>query len=127
MPVDVAPPPPPPPQVSSSSDWSNPYGTGGGQVGVSAPPLVAVSAAQPASTWDTWFGRGQQVASGLVDIFGRAVTPTGAPLQQPQHGLPLWGIVALGVGGIVVLGIAARSLRSRSYAGYKRKHRRSRR
>lgn len=124
--VDVAPPPPPPPQVSTSSDWSNPYGAGGGQVAVSAPPLVSVPASS-SSSFD-WLGAGQKVVTGLVDIFGRPVTPTGQVVQQQQPGgIPLAAWVAIGVAGVVVLGVAARALRSRrpSYAGHKRrKHRR---
>lgn len=114
--------------VADASEWSNAYSTSGSGSAYSPPPIVAVKTDGP--TWDTWFSRGSQIATGLVDIFGRVVNPqTGQPVQQPppSTGMPLWGIVAIGVGGIVVLGIAARSLSRRSYAGYRRRHRRSRR
>lgn len=129
--TDVASPPPPPPQVGTASDWSNPWGASGGQVSVSSPPLVSASASSPSgtSTWDSVFGAGQKVLTGLVDIFGRPVTATGQPIVAQPQGMPLWGWVAIGVGGVVVLGIAARSLRSgrrMATAGYRR-HRRSRR
>lgn len=116
---DIAVPPPPPTgQAGNASEWANPY--------TSSPPLVAVPV-DSGPSWDTWFQRGKQITTGLVDIYGRAVNPQGTPIAQPlpSSGLPLWGIVALGVGGVVVLGLAARSMRSRSYAGYRR--RRSRR
>jgi hypothetical protein len=119
--VDVAMPPPPPPQVSTGEDWSNPY--------TARPPLVSVPASEP-SSFD-WMGMGQKFTTGLFNIFGQAVNPQGDVIQQrqppPQRGMPLWGWVAIGVGGVVVLGVVARSLRSRSYAGYGRRHRRSRR
>jgi hypothetical protein len=115
---DIPSPPPPPPQISTASDWSNPY--------VGQPPLVAVPASSEPSMWDTWFKRGSQVTTGLVNIFGQAVAPSGQPVYQPPPatGIPLLGWVAIGVGGVVVLGIAARALRpARKYAGYKRRKR----
>jgi hypothetical protein len=121
--VDIAPPPPPPPQVSYAEDWSNPY--------VNMPPLVAVSASQPEPSWMDWFKRGQQVTqpalTGLIDIFGRpaggrAPPPPGIPRREA--GMPLAGWVAIGVAGVVVLAVAANSLKRRSVAGYRRKARR---
>lgn len=108
--TDIASPPPPPPQVSQGDDWANPY--------AHAPPLVA---AQPASQQFDWMGMGQRLTGGLVDIFGRPQQPLPVPQQQP--GMPLWGWVAIGVGGVVVLGIAARSMRKTSYAGRRRSRR----
>ncbi len=115
---DIANPPPPPlPQVSTADDWSNPY--------ANAPPLVTAVPANEPSNWDTWFGRGKQVVTGLVDIFGRQVTPTGQPIQPQPQGMPLWGWALVGVGGVVLLGVTARALRRPALAGYRR--RRSRR
>lgn len=115
--VDIAPPPPPPPQVSTGEDWANPY--------TNSPPLVAVPATEP-SSFD-WMGAGHRFTTGLVNIFGQAVNPQGQVMQRPppqQGGMPLIGWVVIGVAGVVVLGVAARSLRSRSYAGYRRRSRR---
>lgn len=116
--------------VTDATEWSNAYATSGSDTMRAPPSLTAVKADGP--TWQDWFGMGKQTVTGLVDIFGRVVNPqTGQPLPQPapSQGMPLWGIVALGIGGVVVLGVAARALRGgHSYAGYKRrKHRKHRR
>lgn len=114
--------------VMDATEWSNAYATSGSADVVGSPPLVAVQ--QPGPTWQDWFGMGKQTVTGLIDIFGRPVTPTGQVVAQPAPGIPLWGLVAIGVGGVVVLGVAARALRGRGmrrrYAGYRRhrKHRR---
>lgn len=74
-----------------------------------------------------WFGMGKDLVGTFFNIFGQPVgqRPPPVPVQQP--GMPLWGWAIVGVGGIVVLGVLARSMRSSpSVAGY-RKSRRSRR
>lgn len=119
-PSDIAPPPPPPQgQAGNADSWSNPY--------ASSPPLVSAQPIDDGKNSYDWVGQGSKLLTGLVNIFGQPVNQHGqpVPVQQP-HGMPLWGWVAIGVGGVVVLGVAARSLRSHSYAGYRR-HRRSRR
>lgn len=110
---------------SQPEEWSNPYAT----PTVSAPPLVAVQQPETSGqSWTDWLNRGksttQTVLTGVMDIFGRPVDRAGAPVVVQQQGMPLWGIAALAIGGVVVLGAVASTLKSRSYAGYRRRSRR---
>lgn len=107
--------------AGSANEWADPY-----QGVTSSPPLVAVT---PSTSSDTSQSVGQIVgglAKGLVDIFGRQVTPPAYTVPPPAP-TPLWVYALLGVGGVVALGMLARSMKSprRAVAGYrKRKHRR---
>lgn len=100
---------------STSSDYVS--DNSGGNAG-SAHPDSSPSARD-------WFSMGQQTVTGLLNIFGQPVRAPGQPMpvQQPQ-GMPLWGWAAIGIGGVVLLGVLARSMRG-SKVGYRR--RRSRR
>lgn len=116
--------------VADANEWSNAFARSGDSTVLSSPPMVAGDTGSGTSFFDTWFGRGKQVTSGLVDIFGRVINPaTGQPAAPvaADSGMPLVAWVALGVAGVVVLGVAARSLRRSSVAGYRRRSRRSRR
>lgn len=112
---------------SQPEEWSNPYQPST----VSPPPLVAVQQPETGSSlpsWQDWLGRGRQTTqtlfTGVMDIFGRPTDRSGAPVIVQQQGMPLGVIVALAVGGVVVLGVVASQLKSRrSYAGYRRKSR----
>lgn len=119
--VDIPPPPPPPVGVGanagSASDWANPY--------VSSPPMVSVADTNDSSfPWGKLFDTARTAATGLVNIFGQPVTPQGQPVYTPpppSPGLPLAAWVAIGVGGVLVLGVAARSLAARSSGGGRRR------
>lgn len=96
----------------------------------SSPPLVAASTDTNSSN-----SAGTAVASlatGLVNIFGKSLSQANTVPLMPVQPTPLWVFALLGVGGVVVLGVVARSLRKKKssrVSGYRkhRKHRRSRR
>lgn len=118
--VDIPPPPPPPVGVGanagSASDWANPY--------ASSPPMVAAADTNDSSfPWGKLFDTARTAATGLVNIFGQPVTSQGQPVYTPppSPGLPLAAWVAIGVGGVLVLGVAARSLAARSSGGGRRR------
>lgn len=94
-----------------------------------SPPLVAatVPSTTSGSGASTAGGAIASLLTGAAGIFGRAITPQPlVPVVQPT---PLWVYALLGIGGVVVLGVVARSLRNkkRRVAGYGRHHRKNRR
>jgi hypothetical protein len=109
------------PVASQPSEWASYPGSSE----PTPPPMVSATPSSSSQSATDWWGMASSLGRGLVDIFGRPVQQQYQP-PPPQPGIPLWGWVAIGVGGVVVLGVLARSMRRPATAGYRR-HRRSRR
>jgi hypothetical protein len=109
----------PEPVVNTGQGYSVAQGVPGDYF---SPPVQTTAGSPSGLSASDYLGLGKSIVSGVVDIFGRPVQPT---VTAVQPGLPLWGWVVIGVGGVVVLGVIARSMKkSRSTAGYRRRSRR---